>query len=72
MGGNAQHIGNYLEHGAVLTQQNPIKATHFLDSLGVFFKTIGFLTVHPWGLILPFIVSEISLIVELLESTFVY
>lgn len=56
-GRNAQHVENYLE------QQNPIKAAHFFDSHGGFFKTIGFLIVNPWGLPNPLIVSGISLIV---------
>lgn len=30
--GDTKRVGNYLEHGAVLTWQNPIKATHFFNS----------------------------------------
>lgn len=69
MGGNVQRVGNHLEHGAVLTWQNPIKATHFFPSPGGFFKTTGFLMANPWGLSHPCIVSGISLIAELLKGT---
>lgn len=34
--GDTEHVGNYLEHSAVLTWQNPIKATHFFNSPGRF------------------------------------